>query len=280
MKKFFLFLSMVALTVAGLSVNAQASPKDNVDLAAEVYYFNYEEPGFMEDTGMFYGLAGVYTRYFSSFLGQNATVEDDPFLLQFDGRFAFGIVDYTSVNSGSLDGINDFVFEGRILGGYEAALGKMTILKPYTGIGYRYLNDDSSGEITTTGHAGYERESNYIYIPVGVDLVTPITTSWTFGVNVEFDIFLYGRQKSHLGDAVAGLNSVENDQDQGYGARGSLELRREDENFDIFIEPFVRFWHIDDSDISPITYGGVLTGYGLEPENETLETGLRLGLNF
>ena len=55
---------------------------------------------------------------------------------------------------------------------------------------------------------------------------------------------------------------------------------KETETVNLFIEPFVRYWKIDDSDISPVTYGGVLVGFGLEPENNSTEVGVRAGINF
>ncbi|MBZ0165495.1 MAG: hypothetical protein K8I00_01720, partial [Candidatus Omnitrophica bacterium] len=146
--------------------------------------------------------------------------------------------------------------------------------------GYRYLNDDSAGKRTTTGAAGYERESNYLYLPLGIGYTLPLEEGWTVAAKVEYDVFLTGEQKSHLGDAITGLNTVKNDQDSGWGVRGSVKISRETERFDFFVEPYIRYWEADDSEISAITYSGVLVGFGLEPENNSLETGARIGISF
>lgn len=42
-----------------------------------------------------------------------------------------------------------------------------SVWAPYTGFGFRYLNNDSRGE-TSTGYWGYQRSSHYYYLPIGV----------------------------------------------------------------------------------------------------------------
>ena len=132
-------------------------------------------------------------------------------------------------------------------------------VRPYIGFGYRYLNDD-----TSDSPGGYERESNYYYIPVGIELKSkerPIT------LTLEFDYLIEGRQKSHLGDAVPGWPTVENKQDDGYGLRAVIRYVDKDGRF--FCEGFYRYWNIEDSDIE---FGG------LEPANKTSEVGFLIGI--
>ena len=62
-------------------------------------------------------------------------------MLRAEGRGAWGKVDYK--NSGTLDNINDYAVELRGLGGYGFPVFSITVLTPYVGIGYRYLNDDT-----------------------------------------------------------------------------------------------------------------------------------------
>lgn len=277
-----LILAFLILAV-GLVLTNVVDAKDGLSVGTEIYYFNYEEPDFMEDTGAFYGINASYTEHFNGFdtLGIEAQgASEERFMARLDGRFAYGQVDYTSTSTGKLDNINDFVFETSAALGYDFNVIENALITPYIGLGYRYLNDDTGGRRTTTNAAGYERESHYFYLPIGIDVHGPLNEEWYANFNIEFDVFLQGRQKSHLGDAIAGLNTVNNDQENGYGVRGSLRFMKDNEKADLFIEPFVRYWHIDDSDISAVTYGGVLVGYGLEPENKTLEVGAKVGLNF
>lgn len=277
---------IIALLLLGpLAVGQAAAPKDSFEIGTEISYFEYEEPNFMEEDGVLAGIFGTYTRtihenqphqgFGDLFRGGNGF---NSFTV--DARFLYGKVDYTSTNTGSLDSIDDFLFEIRGLTGYDFPLSNDRLITLFLGLGYRYLNDDSSGDLTTTGAAGYERESNYLYLPVGVRFFTPVDEAWSVTASVEYDWFLTGQQDSHLEDAIAGLNTIENDQKDGWGVRGSVKIKREGERFDFFVEPYVRYWKVDDSEVSPITYMGVAVGFGLEPENNSMETGARIGLSF
>ncbi|MDD5347739.1 MAG: hypothetical protein PHT59_03905 [Candidatus Omnitrophica bacterium] len=128
-------------------------------IGTEVYRFTYEEPSVMQESGAMVGLTGSY-----SFFRENC-------LLRAEARAASGEVDYTSIGTGSISGIDDYAFELRALAGYDIidrAFGagiKDSSCIAYTGLGYRYLEDDSGGRASTTGHYGYRRESNYFYSP-------------------------------------------------------------------------------------------------------------------
>jgi len=236
------------------------------DIGSEIYYVKYEEPDFMEDKGAMYGLTGSVTMR-------------DALMLKLEGRFALGEVDYTSVSTGSMDDVDDYTFETRGLVGYDFPFEGF-LFTPYLGIAYRYLNDDSGGRTTSTGHRGYERESNYFYSPAGFELLKPLNDDWSATLCFEYDIFWHGVQESHLSDAIGGLGDVENDQEGGYGLRGSLKLRKRGRKYDLIIEPFIRWWKIDDSEISSVTFSGVVVGYGLEPENKTMEVGVNIAVAY
>lgn len=247
------------------SAFAQVSrPKHSVDLGTEMSYIKYKEPKLMEEKGMMYGITGSYTYY-------------NKFMLKAEGSFSYGQVDYR--NSGTLDNIDDYILEFRGLGGYDFSVFKASTLTPYMGIGYRYLNDDMRG-VTSIGAHGYQRESNYLYSPIGIEIITPLKNDWSIGATIEYDLFLKGMQKSHLNDAVASLSDIDNDQNDGYGIRGSVKLQKKVKNLDFVIEPFVRYWNIKKSEETVITYSGTIIGYGYEPKNNSLEIGCKLGIKF
>jgi len=244
------------------------------EFGPEVYQFEYQEPGVMREKGWFYGAFLNYT-----YRPDEKDQSYNPFLNVFkvDGRLALGQVDYDSYGTGILDDVDDFAGEVRgTLGNdfYACSSFRMT---PYAGFGFRYLNDDSGGERTSSGHFGYERESHYLYVPIGIELTTKIDT-WTFSLIPEFDFFIQGTQKSHLSDVSSIYGDIENDQDDGYGLRGSFRITKEFSRMNLVVEPFVRYWHIDDSEIS--TSSGVFALTGLEPDNKTMETGVRIGAQF
>ena len=247
---------------SGISWAAQSeSPQNQFKIGPEIYYFRYEEPDIdVKFDGPMVGLAGSFTHHHSNHL-----------MLTAEGRGAWGKVDYTG--SGTIDGITDWTAEGRIAAGYDYSLKDGQTLTPFLGIGYRYLNDDSSGKTSSTGAVGYERESNYLYSPIGLEFDASLGEEWKIGLSGEFDIFWKGRQISHLEDASAGFNEISNDQDNGYGARGSVKLQKRGERFDLLIEPYIRWWSVGNSKSANVTFSGVIVGTGYEPKNETLEVG-------
>mgnify|MGYP000253509764 CR=1 FL=1 len=142
------FVSLVfglILVVAGsIPVWADNTNRHTFEFGPEIYYYDYEESGVMEEDGVFYGLEADYTYHNYVGIGLN-------------GRLAYGNVDYTSPASGSIDGIDDLMLETRATLGWDWTASERIRLTPFTGFGYRYLNDDTSGMSSTTGALGYER---------------------------------------------------------------------------------------------------------------------------
>jgi len=221
--------------------------------------FNYEEPGLMELDGTMYGIMGTYMHR-----------SEDGLRFTLSLRYAFGSdMDYTGATWGGTPvtaKTDDYIVELRgLLGGKNF----------FAGIGYRYWNN----KVKATG--GYEREILYWYAPVGIEASGPLSDKWVGRIKAEYDFFILGRVKSHLSEAVAGLNDPENDQDSGYGFRFSVEFKRELRNFyALSIEPFFIYWDIDESDWALLTQYGVPVGYGYEPANETQNYGIQVNLYF
>lgn len=263
-----LFLSLSSVVYAAneeKTILQRIAEKSRWELGDEISYIQYKEPGVMRETGMMYGINGSFGYH-------------NNFMLKAEGSTTWGQVNYR--NSGALDDIDNFMLEVRALGGYDFLLKEKYTLTPYFGFGYRYLNDDTGGMVSTTGAAGYERESNYYYSPVGVEAMVNLKNSWSLGASVEYDIFWLGKQLSHLEDVNPGYNTLNNKQDEGFGVRGSLKVQKKTEKFNLFVEPFIRYWNIRRSDDDNITYSGSIFGYGYEPKNNSTEIGCKLGLIF
>ena len=94
------------------------------------------------------------------------------------------------------------------------------------------------------------------------------------------DLFWKGLQKSHLSDVVAALNDIENDQEDGYGIRGSIRFQKKSEKVDYVIEPFIRFWDIEGSEEAAVTLSGTIIGTGVEPKNDSTEIGIKFAAKF
>jgi len=59
-----------------------------------------------------------------------------------------------------------------------------------------------------------------------------------------------------------------------------LKRTPEEEGFSFSIEPFFRYWAIEQSNLSNVTYAGSLIGSGYEPKNKTAEAGLMISFIF
>jgi len=127
---------------------------------------------------------------------------------------------------------------------------------------------------------GYERESNYLYLPVGIEIITGLKNNWCWGAAIEYDYFLSGKQKSHLSDFDPGLNDIDNKQDKGYGLRGVVKFVRKGQRVNFFMEPFIRYWKIEESDRESAFYYGNYIGWWIEPKNKSTEIGCNIGISF
>ena len=167
MKKILVLTLCFAFAGIGTALAEVDLPTHSWDLGTSVSHIKYDEPDVMEEKGMMYGVMGSYT-YRSGLM------------LRADGKWSWGEVDYK--NSGTLDDIDDYILEFRGLCGYDFPMATVTIVTPYIGFGYRYLNDDFKGT-TSTGALGYERESNYYYSPIGIETITELDNDWSFGLS-------------------------------------------------------------------------------------------------
>ena len=236
-------------------VSAESSKKFFLEFRPEISHISYKESDIKEE-GTMYGVAGLFAYR-------------NKIMLRAEGRVSFGQVDYS--NSEEINNIDDYMLEFRGLVGYDFPVLKSSQLTPYIGIGYRYLNDAFD----------YERESGYLYSPIGVEFLTPLGNRWSILLTGEYDLFWYGKQKSYLSDILPGLNDIENRQKNGYGWRGSIIFQKEYKKVIFEGGPFIRYWNIKKSEEESITYLGYETGYiAWEPKNKSTEIGLLVGIKF
>lgn len=180
--------------VPGTGVN-----KHLLEIDAEAFYFRYKEPNVMRDVGT---MRGIYSRYAYRPLSGDILYTNIMNLYKIEGRYSFGEVDYEAENGAALNDIDDWSVELRGILGKEYLDAPFTITI-YSGAGYRYLNDDTSGRTSTVGsttYYGYQRESNYYYLPVGFEFSNRLDDAWSFTISGEYDWLVYGLQRSHLSD--------------------------------------------------------------------------------
>lgn len=263
----------LVLAAAGGSVAAQENAPPNPlltrpgwEIGGQISRYKYEEPaspgfGGMNLKGDRVGIVGAYT----------ITAANRVFT-RIDGRVSYGSLKYSSGGTGTMDDVPDWTGEIRAVIGRDYLLGGGDYsLSPYAGLGYRYLYDDLRG-YSSTGAAGYQRYSQYVYIPLGLTARVRAGERWMLAPTVEYDVFLSGRQRSQLSDTGLGLPDVTNDQDSGYGYRAYLML----ENGKWAFGPWLSYWKVKDSNV--VSIGG---GLGvMEPENWTREYGVEFRYRF
>lgn len=260
-------------------------PLVQYEMGLETSRIRYVEPGLMEDKGT---MSGVFLNYthrtqvnqkwqnWQDSFSEKSTVN----MFRLEGKYSWGEVDYHSSGTGTISHIKDHMLELRGLAGYDMPIHDALLVTPFIGLGYRYLNDDKGGLRSSTGHYGYERESQYLYLPLGIEGSTKWGSRLQMVLRMEYDYLIRGRQKSHLEDVADGFDTLVNEQRRGYGFRGALRFMYATPYVDVFVEPFIRYWWIKNSKVMTIQYEGVPVGMGLEPENKSTEYGLRLGVNY
>lgn len=257
-------------------IGEEKQPSSIWEYAMEVSEITYREPGVMKENGIMYGM-GISYAYHNNWYATDMETSDN-WMLKLETRYAYGQVDYQ--NSGTIDNIDDNIWELRGLIGCDYSISQTFFLTPYTGIGYRYLKDDSGGRQSSTGAWGYKREANYFYSPVGLEILNGLNDGWSVGLAVEYDHFWQGRQKSYLSSVDPGFNDLANRQKKGYGLRGAFKIQKKNEKIDFAIEPFIRYWNIKKSKNADLTFYGTVIGYGYEPANNSTEFGAKFSMSF
>ena len=269
-------LSLACVSVL-LSGATWAAPIDTLrthtgqQVGVTISHYKYEEPNFMSLEAMKLGID------YSSTL----TV-DDSWFIRLDGRYATGDADYESEGTGSSDDIPDWYAEIRALIGTDYLFND-SILAPYSGLGYRYLYNDLRGD-SSSGAIGYRRESEYIYLPIGVTQRLALNEGSQLENNLEFDYLLHGQQTTHFedlaghGDFTYG-EEFKNGQDSGYGIRASSMYLLGNWS----VGPYLTYWDIEDSETNTSIVGIGDSYYlmtGKEPANNTLEYGIKGAYRF
>ena len=184
-------------------------------------------------------------------------------------EYSFGNIDYTSAGTGTM---KKEYYKGRL----EYYISTTSILgakdlKPYIGLGYRDLLDDSGFKRSSTNHIGYDRLSQYYYVPIGAIWYI----SEKLSLKSQYNYFLEGKQTSYLNEVLPNTYSVNpvNTQRLGWGIDVTLRSKLND-RWSTY--GFLRTWSIEDSDLtscSPLIYC-------MEPKNKTHEIGAGISYNF
>jgi len=199
-----------------------------------------------------------------------------------DARYANGTANYSG--SGTDSGEPNWYYDIRGLFGTDFKVSNF-VLAPYTGIGYRNLVNNVSGSSSTDGSIAYQRQSTYLYIPVGVIHRLALDSKSKLETTAEFDYLIQGKQVSNLsslnGYYGGALNypNVTNTQNTGFGLR--LSAMYQQGNWSA--GPYFNYWNIAQSTMAYPTYtflGNQYKDAVYEPSNVTTEIGFKVSIKF
>ena len=224
-----------------------------------------------------------------------------------------GEVSYDSHATSELTGFQAWEVESRVLIGYDLNVRDNPVTL-YTGFGYRRFDDETGGYVDyfVYNYTQFTNKYSYYYLPLGLETQQKISPQWDLNLKFEGDFILDGSVQYYLSD-IQGFYSgrdVRTDEllqlsprnsksklDGGFGLRSACQVIRKREDFNWFIEPFIEYWHIrrttpveahskatNGSDYVSV-YDDPANDYPLykplyDPQHYTLETGVKLGVQF
>ena len=155
-------------------------------------------------------------------------------------EYSLGNIDYTSAGTGTMkkeyykSRLEYYISTNSRFGAKD--------LKPYIGLGYRDLLDDSGFKRSSTNHIGYDRLSQYYYIPIGAIWYINEKLS----LKSQYNYFLEGKQTSFLNEVLPNTYpaNIENTQRLGWGIDVTLRSKLNDR---WYTYGFFRTWNIEDS---------------------------------
>jgi len=259
MKNSWIIIVLAVFSLAGSFTFAGVIEDVEMEAGLEVGDFHYRESHIMREDGV---QAGVY--------GSIAILAAQPWYFQFYTSIVGGDVEYDggygsgwSYNTLTGDTSN-YIYNFRGIVGYK--IGEDGIcLMPYSGLGYRYLENDLNDLAIPGVVSGYLREQAYLYLPLGLDIAIPLSPGrgWTIGLRSEFDWMFYGANKS---------GGIELDNQDGWGIRFSPYIRYDiNDKIGLKLEAFGEYWKINESDVNE--------GF-IEPENASNYYGGKFGILF
>jgi len=238
-------------------------------------YYRYEEKVYNEDTGQ----QDIFMSLTSSPIVHGFTMDvrryiDHDWYAQSLISLVIGNVNYYSSRTGYVNGEDNLIFL------FDNNIHYCQHNRVCGSIGYalRYLDNDSSLSVTSTGNVGYERENFLHLIPLGLsykhNLFLPEVNAVT--MQAKYYWLLDGWQISHI-SRFGCSRDLKNKQNTGYGVEASLRMYVPNSTW--FYGASFQYWSIDASDVVTVPCFGSLN-VGSEPENQTYMFSLLLGYHY
>ena len=244
----------------------------SAELTLDISSYSYREVDqnnnfFMEDKSAPF-LYGVGIRDWGD-EKTNQNLGKNNWMLLYTLEYNFGNIDYTSAGTGTMKKkYYKSRFESYISTNHGVGAND---LLPFIGVGYRDLLDDSGFKTSSTNHLGYDRLSQYYYIPIGAIWYI----SEGLSLKSQYNHFIEGKQTSFLNEVLPNTYSINPQNTQRLGWGIDLTLRSKLNN-KWSSYGFYRSWSIEDSNLiscSPLIYC-------MEPKNQTHEIGAGISYHF
>lgn len=267
------------LTVAATGVIAQTAPtlktQTGNEIGVTISSYDYDEPSLnvsMKATNLGLDYTGTYA------------FGNDWFVL---GNINYNIGSVKYSGTGTQSGIPQYYYDIKAAVGYDFVVEGIQ-LSPYIGLGYRFLSQQWGGTRTSTGALGYDRQSTYNYIPIGViNRIAVNNNKAKIETTFEYNYLISGNQFSGLsslngttgGNTYAGIPNINNSQNSGYGMNLTVMYKEESWGFG----PYFKYWNVQQSDnaYATIRVNGTATNYYFyEPSNITKEYGVKAIYRF
>ncbi|QWD87673.1 hypothetical protein AOC06_03660 [Polynucleobacter paludilacus] len=276
-------LTKIAVVAMGLLSSAAFAQSSAVNLktqtgneiGATLSSYSYSEPSLsvsMKATNWGIDYTGTYAFGNDWFVLGNANYNNGP---------------VTYSGTGTQSGIPQYYYDFKGVVGYDFAFDGYN-LSPYAGFGYRFLSQQWGGTSTSTGALGYDRQSTYNYLPIGLIHRFAVNNNQAkIETTLEYDYLLSGNQYSglaslngtHSGTTYSGIPNVNNSQNSGYGL--NLTVMYKEESWGV--GPYFKYWNIQQSNTNYATItknGSAVNYYEYEPANNTKEYGIKAIYRF
>jgi hypothetical protein len=278
-------ISLICATSVSAQSSYEASPLKTQtinEVGITLSSYKYSEPNLTTFTGQPTSVTMQATNVGIEYLGTYAFQNNWFVLGEFD--YNNGPVKYTG--TGTQSGIPQYYYNLKAAVGYDFVVNNV-VVSPYIGLGYRFLSQQWGSTTTSTGNIGYDRQSTYNYIPIGVINRLAINEKSQLVSTLEYDYLISGNQYSGLssvngtsgGNTLSGVPNVNNSQNSGYGL--NLTVMYKEEKWGV--GPYLKYWNIKQSNTVSGTYtvnGSLYRGSVYEPANNTLEYGVKAIYRF
>lgn len=190
---------LIAGVLASFAFPISASTTDAWGSRGDVWIgakkFNYDEPGYMNESGNLISVGISSTYDFGHNWALKAQTNFDFGETRYDGRATTG--------ESLITDTQDYIFDSQLKVGYSIDGFKGSVT-PFTGLGLRQWQQKIASGINAAGikTQGYSRAHRYVYSPIGVTYQLPVGQSYIAELRGEY-------RHIHNATAIAYLEGVD-----------------------------------------------------------------------